>query len=85
MRVHTLEDSCVRERSLVCASPKRHNFKYTGRLLIKFGHNNIGLRNAVSFIRKSVSLDVIPPLELIKHILPLPKKFVDRKKLFNPF
>ena len=21
---------------------KRHNFKYTGRLLIKFGHHNIG-------------------------------------------
>ena len=62
---------------LIFAKIKRHNFKDIGQYLIKFDHNNIGsfgLRNAVSFIRKYLSLDVLPPFKLIKHILPPPKK-----------
>ena len=54
---------------LIFADIKRHNFKYTGRLLIKFGHNNIGSLGFgmhSSFIRKYLSLDIIPPLKLIQ-------------------
>ena len=38
---------------------KRHNFKYTGRLLIKFGHQNIG---SLGFRMESVLLENFSPL-----------------------
>ena len=38
---------------------KRHNFKYTGRLLIKFCHNNIGF---LGFGMESVLFENLSPL-----------------------
>ena len=63
---------------LIFCDIKRHNFKYIGQFLIKFGHHNIRM-HALSFIEESFSLDILPPLKLRKHILPPPKKFFNRK------
>ena len=63
---------------------KRHNSKF----LIKFGHNNIG---SWGFRMQSVLLENLSPLTFYRPLnwentfYLLPKKFVDRKKLFNPF
>ena len=73
---------------LIFANIKRHHFKYIGRLLIKFGHNNIG---SLGFGMQSVLFENISPLTFYHPLnwentfYLLPKKFVDRKKLFNPF
>ena len=73
---------------LIVADIKRHNFKYTSRLLIKLGHNNIG---SLGFRMQSVLLENLSPLMFYLPLIwqntfyLLPKKFVDRNKLFNPF
>ena len=41
------------------ADIKRHNFKYIGQFLTKFGHNNIG---SLSFGIQSVLLENLSPL-----------------------
>ena len=67
---------------LIFADIKGHNFKYFGQFLIKFGHNNIGF---LGFGMHSILFENLSPLKTHFTYRYTPKKFVDRKKLFNPF
>ena len=72
----------------IFADIKRHNFKYIGQFLIKFGHNNIG---SLGFGMQSVLFENLTPLTFYRPLNKentlylIPKKCVNRKKLFYPF
>ena len=63
---------------LIFSDIKRHNFKYIGQFLIKFGHNNI---ESLGFGMQSVLLENLSPLTFYSPLnwkntfYPLPKKF----------
>ena len=48
---------------LIFADIKRHNFKYIGQFLIKFGHNNIG---SLGFEMELVLFENLSPLTIYR-------------------